>query len=356
MSIIECKFDIQRDEFQLNVEFTVPSNGVTAIFGSSGAGKTSILRAIAGLDNHLGSTLRFGGSIWQDQNKFLQSHLRRVGYVFQEASLFHHLTVLENLEYAQRRATQKGSRFSLHEISSMFGISEMLNRRPLNLSGGERQRVALARCLASSPCLMLLDEPLASLDYSSRQEILPLLENLQSDVNIPIIYVSHALDEVVRLADHLILLDEQGIQASGDIEQMLTRLDLPIAYRDEAEVIVNATLVEHDEQFALSYLDFSGGRISVVKKDIDPGRAVRLRIAARDVSIMLTKPTDTSILNCFAATVVEIAKESDSQVLLRLSVGEQILLSRITMKSLSLLKLELGKTVYAQCKSIAVLT
>lgn len=353
--MFECRLNILRDEFKLKAEFSVPDNGVTAIFGPSGSGKTSVLRAISGLDHHPDSVIRFGDDVWQDQQRFVDVHQRRVGYVFQEASLFHHLSVLENLEYAQRRAQQNDVSFSVDQLVTMFGLSNLLGRHTANLSGGERQRVALARCLASSPSLILLDEPLASLDDFSRQEILPLLEGLQHDVNIPIIYVSHNLDEVVRLADHLILLDQKGIQASGDIEEMLTRLDLSIAYRDEAEVIVNAQLIEHDEQYSLSYLDFSGGRVSVSRKDIEFGKTVRLRIAARDVSIMLTKPSDTSILNCFAATVDEIARENESQALLRLSVGDQVLLSKITLKSLALLDLQIGSKVYAQCKSIAVL-
>lgn len=352
---IKCNFNIERDQFKLKADLTMPAQGVTALLGPSGSGKTSLLRAIAGLDKYPDSFLQVGDSIWQQQDSFMPVHQRRVGYVFQESALFEHLTVLENLQYAHRHAAKSTANWSLPQLMEMFGIAGLSERSSITLSGGQRQRVALARALASSPRLLILDEPLASLDHEGRQEIMPYLELLQQNFKIPIIYVSHSHEEVVRLADYIVLLDEQGIRATGTIKDMLTRLDLSLAHYDNSSVVIDTKLVEHDERYALSYLDFSGGRISVPSKDIKVGSVIRVSIAARDVSITTSAQSGTSILNIFPAVIDQIETETDSQFILRLAVGKQFLLSRITKKSLDLLQLKLGDTVFAQAKSVAIL-
>ncbi len=353
-SSIDMRFNIARDDFTLAFELSIPNQGVTAFFGPSGVGKTSLLRAIAGLDRYADSSIKIGDTVWQDQQQFTPTHQRQLAYVFQDASLFKHLDVQANLEYGSKRTSNKVDAYSLDQIISMLGLSDLLKRDPASLSGGQRQRVAIARALASNPHLLLMDEPLASLDMASKQEILPYIETLHQQLDIPILYVSHSIEEVSRLADYLVLLDPHGLNAHGVTEQILTRLDLPLAHYNDAASIILAQLVEHDADYGLSYLSFAGGHLSVLHNSIAVGELVKLRIAASDVSLTLEHQTQTSILNIVAATVVEISESDQPQVLVRLNVADQILLSRITRKSAQLLGLQIGKKVYAQVKSIAV--
>ncbi|MCL4127182.1 UNVERIFIED_CONTAM: hypothetical protein GTU68_037213 [Idotea baltica] len=349
------RFNIARDDFSLALELAVPTKGITALFGPSGVGKTTLLRAIAGLDRYSGSSVTLGDIVWQDEAHFTPTHQRQLAYVFQEASLFDHIDVLANLEYGFKRAQSRSGIYSLDQIIGMLGLSELLTRNPVSLSGGQRQRVAIARALASNPRLLLMDEPLASLDLASKQEILPYIETLHSKLDIPLIYVSHSIEEVSRLADYLVLLDSQGLKAHGATEQMLTRLDLPLAHYNDAASILIAKIVDHDDVYGLSTLEFTGGQFSVIQTNVSVGESVRLRIAASDVSLSLEHQANTSILNIVAAEVSELQSHGQSQVLVRLKVGQQTLISRITKKSSELLNLNVGKRVYAQVKSVAVL-
>lgn len=352
---IDLKLNMQRDEFQLSLDLSFPASGITSIFGPSGIGKTTLLRTIAGLDRYQDSFIKVGTTIWQDKDHFMPTYERQLGYVFQEPSLFKHLDVLANIEYGYQRQTQKTSTYTLDQIVEMLGVSQLLQRNPANLSGGQRQRVAIARALASSPRLLLMDEPLSSLDIASKQEILPYIETLHKQLNIPIVYVSHSIEEVSRLADYLVLLSADGLQAHGPTEQILTRLDLPLAHYNDAASIITATLVDHDDAYGLSNLAFSGGHFTVKRNTISVGESVRLRIAASDVSITLQQQSDTSILNIVAADILEISPQEQAQVMVRLNVDGQILLSRITQKSADLLNLSVGKKVFAQAKSVAVM-
>lgn len=352
---IEFRFHIRRGDFSLNVDCVVPNQGVTALFGPSGCGKTSVLRAIAGLDHHSGY-LKVANVNWQDEQHFLPPHQRPIGYVFQEASLFPHLSVRRNLEYGNRRVPSSKHRIALEQAIELLSISKLLNRKPDTLSGGERQRVAIARALAVSPQLLLMDEPLAALDIESKQEILPYLETLLTDLKLPVIYVSHSPDEVARLTDHMVLMGADGIIASGDISELLTRLDLPLAHGSDAEALIEATVSGHDDEYDLTYLDFAGGHFTVTRKDIPIGSIARLRVAARDVSLTLEHQTGTSILNIFPATVDELVIEGIAQVTVRLLVAGIPLLARVTRKSANVLGLKPGKQVYAQAKSVALLS
>jgi molybdate transport system ATP-binding protein len=351
---IEVRFRIEQGEFVLDVEATLPGQGVTALFGPSGCGKTTFLRAVAGLERPPGGLLRVGEAVWQDGEWFLPPHRRPVGYVFQEASLFSHLDVLGNLRFGLRRVPREERRVSLERVIELFGLGPLLGRRADQLSGGERQRVAIARALAVSPRLLLMDEPLAALDARRRAEILPYLESLRAELEIPVIYVTHAADVVARLADHLVVLEGGRIQAAGPIGEMLTRLDLPLAHESDAAALVEARVAGHDTEFELTVLDFPGGRISIPRRDLPPGRPVRVRILARDVSITLERQTRTSILNVLPATIESMSPEGPSQVLVRLSAGGAPLLARVTRKSATLLGLRPGSAVYAQVKSVAL--
>ncbi len=352
---IEARFRIRRGEFRLDVSLCVPGKGVTALFGPSGCGKTTLLRAIAGLDRYRDGFLKVGDMSWQAADRFVPPHRRALGYVFQEASLFAHLSVRGNLEYGVRRVPRAERRVAVQQAVELLGIGSLLERKPERLSGGERQRVAIARALAVSPRLLLMDEPLAALDVPRKQEILPYIESLNRELNIPVIYVSHSPDEVARLADQLVLLDAGRVRATGAIGDMLTRLDLPLVHGSDAEALIEATVAGHDERYALTYLDFPGGRFTVPRKPLPLGSAVRLRVTARDVSLTLERQTGTSILNIFPATVDGLRPEGESQVTVRLSVGGVPMLARVTRKSAAVLDLQPGKPLYAQAKSVAVL-
>lgn len=353
---IDIQFNIQQDDFTLALDLSLPKTGITALFGPSGVGKTTLLRAIAGLDKHAGSSIKFGSVNWQDQEHFTPTYQRQLAYVFQQANLFDHLSVQANLEYGLKRSKQAGNAFSLEHIIEMLGVKKILKRSPATLSGGQRQRVAIARALASNPCLLLMDEPLSSLDIASKQEILPYIENLHKQLDIPIIYVSHSIEEVSRLADQIVLLDTEGLKAHGLTQEILTRLDLPLAHYNDAASVIQADFLEYDAHYGLSKFSFAGGHLNVIQNSVHVGQSARLRVAASDVSLTLEHQVDTSILNIFLATVVEIFSDDSPQVLVRLNVGDQIMLSRITKKSVELLDLQIGKRVFAQAKSVALMT
>jgi molybdate transport system ATP-binding protein len=352
---IEARFHIDRGEFSLNADLAIAGKGVTAVFGPSGCGKTTLLRAIAGLEYNEDGYLRVGDQIWQGDGQFLPPHKRSIGYVFQEPSLFAHLNVQRNIEYGLKRIKGAAHKASIDPTIQLLGIGHLLNRRPSQLSGGEQQRVAIARALASSPDMLLLDEPLAALDDRLKQEILPYLESMHRELEIPVLYVSHSRDEVVRLADHLVLLDNGRVQATGPVGEVFSRLDLAITHDADAESVIETTVAGYDEAFGLLRLDFAGGHFSVAASPLPAGRTVRLQVLARDVSLTLAHQQATSILNIFPATVDQLVQESDAQMTVRLMAGPVPLLSRITRKSTEDLGLKTGDQVYAQVKSASLL-
>ncbi|MCA1780036.1 MAG: molybdenum ABC transporter ATP-binding protein [Xanthomonadaceae bacterium] len=337
---IEARFRIDQGDFSLDVDLEIPGRGVTAIFGPSGCGKTTLLRAIAGLEHPRDGYLKVGDALWQGPGRFLPPHRRALGYVFQEPSLFAHLDVRRNLIYGLRRLGKHNPRISLERAVELLGIGPLLDRRPHHLSGGEAQRVAIARALAANPAILLLDEPLAALDAQRKREILPYLESLHRELDIPVLYVSHSRDEVARLADHMVLLRDGRVQAAGPVTSLFSQLDLPLAHEPGAQTVIEATVAERDEHYGQS---------------LRPGDRVRLQIVARDVSLALEQPAKSSILNILPATVDGLADEDAVQVTVRLKVGSTPLLSRITRKSADELGLKPGLKVFAQVKSVALL-
>jgi len=355
MSHIHANFKMKLDDFLLEASFEITAVGITAFFGPSGSGKTTLLRCIAGLERSTGS-FHVEGDIWQNEDTFIPTYQRPIGYVFQEASLFSHLSIRDNLEYGYKRVALADRRVSLDQVVEWLGLSQIIERSdPNKLSGGERQRVAIGRALLTSPQLLLMDEPLASLDTVSKQKILPYLECLHRELEIPILYVSHSLEEVARLADHLVLLEQGQVIASGALNEMLPRLDLPTAHLDDTGVVIEATVTEQDATYHLTRLEFSGGNLWVGKVNQSLGSLVRARVLARDVSIVLEHPKDTSISNILLARIVDIRDEGSDKVNVRMEIGDaQVLLSRITRRSRDLLNLTAGMEVYAQVKSVVL--
>lgn len=360
MNRIQASFQRQLGDFSLNAVLDLPGRGVTAIFGSSGSGKTTLLRCVAGLEHTPNGYLKVNDRVWQDSaiGLFVPVHQRPLGYVFQEASLFAHLNVQRNLDYGLRRVPPAERRVSLGDAIELLGIGHLLQRRGDALSGGERQRVAIARALAASPRLLLMDEPLASLDVQRKAEILPYLERLHDELNIPVLYVSHAPDEVARLADHLVLLEAGRVLASGPTRELMTRMNLPLAYGDAAAAIIDVVVSRVEPAYYLSHAAFAGGQISLLNSNLLIGQRVRVRIQARDVSLTLQHQEGTSVLNIFPVSVTRISSDSPGQVMVCLNAGGSPgcqLLARITSKSAEALQLQSGSQIYAQVKSVAVL-
>ncbi len=357
ISLITAQLTLQRPGFVLEVELQLPGKGVTVLYGHSGSGKTTLLRCIAGLEQIPNAKVSFNGDVWQQGQHFVPTHRRPLGYVFQEASLFEHLTARENLNFALKRAGDRAPVCNFNHAVDLMGISRVLNQYPSQLSGGERQRIAIARALLINPRILLMDEPLAALDLARKQEILPYLEQLKRELDLPIIYVTHSPDEVARLADRLVVLDNGRVVASGSIGDILSRLDLPIRLGEDAGVVLEARITQRDQAWHLAKITLPGGDIWFRDSGIAVGRNVRLRILARDISIALTHHADSSIINILPAEVMEIATDDhDAVALVRLKVENNLLLiARVSSRSAHRLGLMPGKRVWAQIKSVAII-
>ena len=350
------RLKLQRADFALDVDLELPGQGITVLFGVSGSGKTSLLRCVAGLERTPGALVSIAGETWQDDaaGVYLPTWQRPLGYVFQEASLFEHLNVRGNLQFGLKRA--KGADSSaLTAAIDLLGIAALLERKTNQLSGGERQRVAIARALATQPRLLLLDEPLAALDHARRQDILPWLERLRDELKIPMLYVTHSSDEVARLADTLVVLDEGRVKALGPVAEVLAGLDIPVVLGDDAGALLSAHIEARDARWHLARLAFKGGSLWVRDTGLPLGRQVRVRVLARDVSIALDQPSQTSIQNLLSCRVQAIGPDTHpSQALVRLQCGESILLARVTSRAVHELQLVPGMQVWAQVKSVAL--
>ncbi len=354
-STIHVRYVLPREQFTLDIELDLPLRGITGVFGASGAGKTSLLRCIAGLERPSVGKLVVAGDVWQDDatNTWRAVHERDIGYVFQEPRLFAHLDVRGNIEYGLKRRKHNGSA-DVEHVVALLGIEPLLERKPDELSGGEAQRVAIARALLCAPRFVLMDEPLASLDQARKEEILPFLDRLHAAAEVPIVYVSHNTDEVSRLCDHLVVIDHGRVVADGQIQSVLTRMDVPILAGEEAGSIVQGSVAAYDDADDLTRLSFSGGELWVPGGTHEPGSPVRLRIRANDVSLCRERPGQSTILNILPAVVEEIQSDRGASARVLLLIGEERVVARITRRSIRELGLKQGDSVFAQIKSVAV--
>lgn len=338
-----------RGSFRLDVDLTLEPGSTLGVFGASGAGKTTLLRCIAGLERPDTATIVIGGVEWQTASMFMAPHDRRVAFVFQEPRLFPG-TVHHNLLYAYKRAG--GQRRTIGAVSDALDLGPLLRRDVHGLSGGESKRVAIGRALLSSPHLLLMDEPTASLDLTRRHELLPYFARLNTLLDVPVIYVSHSLDELIQIADTMLVLVDGEVRAHGPLQQVVADASLPGLDGAEAGVVIEGAAVDAAAERGLRRVAFGGGQLWVAAQDL-PGRP-RLRIRANDVSVCRSRPLDSSVLNLLDARIVDIQDESEVAAMLRLRVGDQELLSRITQQSRHRLELKVGETVVAQIKSVAV--
>ncbi|QZI73198.1 molybdenum ABC transporter ATP-binding protein [Pseudomonas protegens] len=357
---IHVKLNLNYHDFALDLDLQLPGRGVTALYGHSGSGKTTCLRCIAGLEKAGRGRIQINDEIWQDSQRklFVPPHKRSLGYVFQEASLFPHLSVQANLEFGLRRIPRQQRRVDMNQATELLGIGHLLQRHPQNLSGGERQRIGIARALLTSPRLLLMDEPLAALDSKRKGEILPYLERLHDELDIPVLYVSHSQDEVARLADHIVLLSDGRALASGPIGQTLARLDLPLALGDDAGVVVEGQVSDYDPTYQLLTLQLPNSQLQVrvAHQPLALGKSLRFKVQARDVSLSLQASEHSSILNRLPVTVSdEIPADNAAHVLVRLDAAGTPLLARITRYSRDQLDLHPGQQLWAQIKAVAVL-
>jgi molybdate transport system ATP-binding protein len=346
-------------KFSLDASFSVPAKGVTALFGPSGCGKTTVLRCLAGL-LRLDGVCVIDGEVWQQGDRlFLPTHKRPLGYVFQEASLFPHLSVRRNLLFGAPRpgAGAKGT-IAFDEAVALLGVAPLLDRSPRNLSGGERQRVAIGRALLSQPKLLLMDEPLSALDRATKNEILPFLERLRDRLNLPIIYITHDLAEVERLADQIVLMDKGRVIGAGPLEDMQSDPSLPLAVARDAAVSLDGVIEASDEAYGLVTIKVRCGRLTAPSGPAKVGERRRVRIVAGDVSLAREPPAPSSILNVLPARIVSAKPVDANEIVVVLALGSDgggaRLLSRITRKSWEDLGLSAGMSVYAQVKAVAL--
>lgn len=353
---VSLHYVFRRTEFSLDVDLKIPMQGITGIFGESGSGKTTLLRCIAGLEQPTTGQLSINGDVWQDTTQQMSRaiHERQIGYVFQEPRLFGHLTVRRNLEYGQRRRRDSKDSVEFDQVVELLGLERLIDRTPDELSGGEAQRVAIARALLCAPRLVLMDEPLAALDRARKDEILPFVDRLHTELSLPILYVSHNIDEVCRLCDHLVVMDRGRILAAGEIQSVLVDLDLPLLGGDEAGSVISGTVESYDADYDLTRLKFSGGSLLIPGRVGDVQSALRLRIRANDVSLCRDRPKDSSILNIIPITVDEIHLGQGPYALVRLRAGNDFLMAKLTRRSCDDLHLRSGDRLLAQIKSVAV--
>ena len=358
---INAQFRGQLGRFRLDAAFTVPATGITGLFGPSGCGKSTVLRCIAGLQQLPGSRFSIAGDTWQDESLFRKAHQRPIGYVFQEASLFQHLSVKGNLLYGApgQPAGQSASQsIGFDEVLELLGLVPLLDRSPRHLSGGERQRVAIGRALLSQPKLLLMDEPLSALDRLTKDDILPFLERLHERLSLPVIYVSHDITEIERLADHLVLMRAGEVIASGPLTKLQSDPTLPLAASRDAAVNFDAIVQRYDSDYGLVTLQLEGAELLVPAPPVAAGERRRVRIAAGDVSLARQLPQQSTILNALPTKIVSATPLNSSEMVVVLALGSggdgARLLARVTRRSWDQLQLATGQQVIAQVKGVAL--
>lgn len=345
----------QMADFEVSVKFEAPP-GITVLFGRSGAGKTTVINAVAGLINPDAGRISLDNTVLfdSDRNVNLPAHKRQLGYVFQDGRLFPHLSVQANLTYGRRFNAPRPNSPTLEEVSDLLGIIPLMDRRIGALSGGEKQRIAIGRALLSHPRMLLMDEPLASLDGARKAEILPYLEHLRDHTNIPILYVSHSMTEVARLATTVVVLENGQIVRAGAAEQVLSDPDMvrQLGVREAGSVLPATILRHHDD--GLSELEFSGGRLLLPRMDAAAGAQTRVRILAQDIILSVTAPTDMSALNILPVQIIAIRDGTGPGVIVQMQCGDERLLARITRRSANRMNLKTGDRVHAIIKSVSI--
>lgn len=352
MSFAKCDIQLERAGFSVNAQFTVPAKGVLGIFGHSGSGKTTLLRCLAGLEKNVKGTVEVNGETWLDKKQNLSSQQRNIGYVFQEGRLFPHLTVAKNLEYGARRNPEKNNSVDRVHLFELLNIQRLLKRYPYQLSGGEKQRIAIGRALLKSPQMLLLDEPLASLDENRKQEILPYLEKLHEELHIPILYVSHNIDEMLRLCDDILVMQQGRSVFNGNIHDALISSESTLATVDNAVAVIEGSVSKQEKDFNISTVHTVNGNQFQVPGLMAIGKRVRLIVFARDVSLAKSKAAESSILNIIEGRVSAVLDKKGGRVLLQINCNQDIVLSLISIKSYQLLQLSLDKKIYIQVKAV----
>jgi molybdate transport system ATP-binding protein len=342
----------------LDIAFEAPVKGVTALFGPSGSGKTTTLRCIAGLHRARSGSCVIGSDIWQSEDYFKPVYERPIGFVFQEAGLFPHLSVKSNLLFGVGEA-RKGHARQFEEIVQLLGVQNLLERMPGKLSGGECQRVAIGRALLSDPGLLLMDEPLSALDAASREEIMPYLERLQASLDIPVLYVSHDMNEIDRFADHLVLIDKGHVVANGPLTTLQSDPSLMLASLPYAAVSLNAEVVAYDFEFKIARFQIPGGYLNAPSQKLAIGEKRRLKIYSGDVSLSRVRVTDSTIDNQIPVRIVAMREIEPAQVIVFMTLGYdsagERLLARVTKKSWVTLGLDIGQSLFAQVKAVALI-
>jgi molybdate transport system ATP-binding protein len=348
---------LHRGEFTLKVDLALPANGITVLFGPSGSGKTTVLRCVAGLEKAHG-LIALGNQTWQDtaRSLFKPTWQREIGYVFQEASLFEHLNVRQNLHFGLRRAGKTSPLHGLDASLDLLGIGHLLDRTVNSLSGGERQRVAIARALATQPQLLLLDEPLASLDVARRKEVLPWLERLHDELKIPVLYVTHSVDELARLADHVVMLEGGTVRSCAPITEAMVSPEVALAIGEEAGLVTTGVILHRSPEDHIAQIQLGGGTLWVRDQGIAVGQSVRVRVLARDVSLARSVHEDSTIQNRLQGVIESIDPDvHPSQAIVRVRCGSERILGRVTFRSLRNLELRPGDPVWCQVKSVALI-
>ena len=346
----------QLGAFGLETAFEAKARGATVVFGASGAGKSCLLSVIAGLVRPDSGRIEIAGDVLFDSARGIDvpAEARRIGFVFQEARLFPHMSVRGNLEYGRKRRKEHASSASFDDVVALLGIVTLLERRPRTLSGGEKQRVAIGRALLSNPRLLLLDEPLASLDDPRKAEILPFLERLRDEIGIPMLYVTHSMDEVARMADHLVLLDRGKVAAAGAPGELSGRLDLPLLIdRPDVGAVLLGTVSAQDDARVVTRVAIGAAEFLLSHIDLPVGHPVRLRVLARDVAIATQRPEGLSVQNVLPCRLIAIADRPNGRCLLQLDLGGAALLALLTADSTRRLHLQAGQQVFALVKSVA---
>ncbi|AWH87629.1 molybdenum ABC transporter ATP-binding protein ModC [Limnobaculum parvum] len=350
--MLKLNFKQRLGALEMDVAVEVPGEGITAIFGLSGAGKTSLINAVSGLTRPDSGEIILNDRVLVDCSRgiYLPPEKRRIGYVFQDARLFPHYSTKGNLQYGMQPQMQR----QFDDIVELLGIAHLLKRFPITLSGGEKQRVAIGRALLTAPELLLMDEPLASLDIPRKRELIPYLERLAKDVNIPILYVTHSMEEILRLAEQVIVLDSGKVRAAGELESVWASDAMaPWRQQDEQSSVLNVTLLKQHDKYAMSALALGEQCLWVNRVDVPQGQRLRVRIHAADVSLVLTKPQDSSIRNVLAAEVTEIHPSGD-RIDVKLLVGQHAIWARITPWARDELHICVGQALFAQVKSVSI--